>query len=146
MEESTNLYRLIKETLRSQARSLAHDSFKRIVDEFPDTEWAPKAQAEIAQLYLLPPWDFERARAEFRTLIRRWSDHELANNSLMWIARTYLWDARSSRAGSPICIANYEEAIRAYQELLERYPQGHVGQEARKELEIARQEIEDARD
>ena len=134
------------ETLRSPSRSLAHDSFKTIVDEFPDTDWAIRAQAEIAQLYLFPPWDFEQARAEFRTLIRRWPDHRLANNSLMWIARTYLWDARSSRADSPISIANYEEAVHTYQGVLERYPQGHVGEEASKELEIARQELEDARD
>ena len=132
-----------EEGFRFNYRSLAHQYFADVVDQYPATDWAPRAQAEIASLYLVPPWDFERARVEFRTLIRRWPDHSLANNSLAWIARTYLWDARKSPIDSPACVANYEAAIDAYQELIQRYPTGHVGAEAQEELQIAQDELDE---
>ena len=124
-------------------REKAHLTYQDIIDLKPGADQAVQAMAERAQIYLLYPYDYQRAIAEFRHLVNAYPDHYLANNALMWIARLSWRIARQASFEDDALLANVFaiQAQQTYEEILSNpdYYIGHVGEEAREELGLLKE-------
>jgi len=96
------------------------ETYKYIVDNLNETNFADDALAEIGVYYLLYNMrDSEKARSIFRQVIEEYPDTNSVNNAYNWIAWSYLRDE------------NYEAALIAYEELRDKFPLNRLGLNAR---------------
>ena len=86
-------------------------SYKTIIKKYPSDHLAPKAQFQIADIYLNDVKDFEFAIEEFQKVVSIYPNHEVAKKSLFMIAYVYnnYLDA-------------YSDAINYYNLFKEKYP------------------------
>ena len=61
-------------------------SFKMIIEQYPEDNFAAKAQFQIADIYLNDIKDFDFAVEEFQTVVEKYPDHEVSKKSLFMIA------------------------------------------------------------
>lgn len=138
--DSAFLPSVIESMTQQAMREKAHLAYQDIVDLNPGVDQAVQAMAERAQIYLLRPYDYQRAITEFRRLVHAYPDHHLANNALMWVARLSWWMAKREYFEGDALLANALaiQAKQAYEEILNNssYCMGHVGEEAGEELRL----------
>ena len=63
--------------------------YKAIINSYPNHELAPKAQFQIADIYLNDTKDYEYAIKEFKVVYTKYPDYNVAKKSLFMIAYIY---------------------------------------------------------
>jgi len=105
----------------------------RMLIEYSESQFTPEALT-IAALALNNLGEYQSTEEYMRLVVERYPNHNLANNSLIYVARMYR-DLGINTGNEPpnLKISYLERAINVYTEVLTRYPSGHVGDEAEEE-------------
>lgn len=98
------------------------ETHESIVEKYPSAALADDALAEMGVYHLLYAHDTQKARELFQSVIQRYPERNAVNNAYNWIAWSYLQDK------------NYEEALTAYELLVEKFPLNRFGFNARKNI------------
>lgn len=99
-------------------------SFKSIIKDYPMHELAPKAQFQIADIYLNDIKDFEFAVEEFEKVVNKYPEHEVSKKSLFMIA--YIYNNY---------LESYSDAIKNYNVFKKKYPTDELIPSVEYELE-----------
>lgn len=106
-------------------------SFESLVSEFPDSKLAPKALSQLAILFqthidpkLTPEQSFEKAQKYFLQVYEKYPDSEEAPKSLFMSAFILANDLKK-----------YDEATKAFNLFLEKYPSDPLAVSAKQELD-----------
>jgi TolA-binding protein len=99
-------------------------SFRRLLEEFPDSEWREEARYSLGYLFFRNQ-EYDQAITEYRTLIRDYGSHPLAAKAQYGIGDAYF------NAGS------LDRAIAEYRAVLERYPASPFAVDAAGSIQIA---------
>lgn len=99
-------------------------SFRRLLEEFPGSEWREEARYSLGYLFFLNE-EYDQAIEEYRTLIRDYGSHPLAAKAQYGIG-----DANFN-AG------NLQSAITEYRRVLERYPSSPFAVDAAGSIQVA---------
>lgn len=94
------------------------ESYEYIVNHLNHTEFADDALAEIGVHYLLSEKAYDHSREIFREVIKKYPQTNAVNNAYNWIAWSYLQEE------------DYENALIAYEELLDKFPTNRFGKNA----------------
>ena len=86
-------------------------SYKTIIKIYPSDNFAPRAQFQIADIYLNDVKDFEFAVEEFKKVVDKYPDDEFSKKSLFMIAYVY-----------NNYLNAYSDAIITYKLFGEKYP------------------------
>lgn len=120
-----------KNLLNDNKVSEAISTYKSLLDEYPQSDLAPKALVELASLYqnqldknLPPEQSFDYAQKYFREVFDKYPTSEEAPKSLFM---------------SAFILANelkrYDEATEAYKLFIEKYPKNPLSVAAQEELD-----------
>jgi 2',3'-cyclic-nucleotide 2'-phosphodiesterase (5'-nucleotidase family)/TolA-binding protein len=85
-------------------------SYQQIIDNHPESEWAPRAQWEIAQIIGYRLGNYDWALREYQRLIDNYPQSDQVAYALQGIAECYEYKGK------------FKEALTKYQEIIERYP------------------------
>ena len=85
-------------------------SYQQIIDNHPESEWAPRAQWEIAQIIGYRLGNYDWALKEYQRLIDTYSQSRQVADALLGIAECYEYKGE------------YKKGLAKYQEIIERYP------------------------
>ena len=99
-------------------------SYKTILDTYPSDNFAPRAQFQIADIYLNDVKDFEFAVEEFKKVVDEYPDHEFSKKSLFMIAYVY-----------NNYLNAYSDAIITYKLFSKKYPNDELMPSVQYELE-----------
>ena len=78
---------------------------------------------------------------EARRLVESYSQHHLANNLLSWVAWGYCYRANLYDTYSAAYFENYNKALETYQELVDRYDQGAVAENAAENITLIEEKL-----
>lgn len=95
---------------------------RKVVDLYPDSEWADDAQYLLGYCY----WhmnSYVQAMDEWRSMIERYPDSEWADDAQFSIAKAY--DS----------LREFDKALAEYQELIDNYPDSNWTPQARERIE-----------
>ena len=113
----------------------------RMLVEYPRSQFMVEALT-ISALAFHNMKDYQNAEDYMRLVVERYPDHNLANNSLIYIARMYRDLGKSTNPSLiDLKISYYEQSVAIYTEVLNRYPSGHVGDEAEEERAVVQLEL-----
>lgn len=116
-------------------RQKAVESFKTLVHQYPHSKYSDTALAETGLVYIEDaPVEPEPAIKEFRALAQDYPTHRLANNALNWVAYLECELADEEQSGSTAWREKYQQAQADYQVILDKYPDGHVGRTAQRNI------------
>lgn len=110
----------------------AISTFRRLLSEYPQSEWSQNAQYQLGYLYFLSQ-DYEQAVAQYNEIIDRWPRGPLAAKAQYAIGDAYFNEGR------------LEQAVEAYQRVLERYPQSPFVSDAASSIQYALVSMDDER-
>jgi outer membrane protein assembly factor BamD (BamD/ComL family) len=116
-------------------RQKAVETFTTLVRKYPNSKYFDRALAETGLVYIEDePVEPEPAIKQFRALARNYPEHHLANNALNWVAYLECELADAEQSGSAARREKYEQAQTDYQVILDKYPDGHVGRTAQRNM------------
>jgi outer membrane protein assembly factor BamD (BamD/ComL family) len=124
-------------------RDKATEAYSELISRFPGSQLAERSLQRMANIYLSIPYDFQRARETLRTIADTYPQHNIANNSLNWIAWTYAIEANLFPTDSPEYVSKYQQALAAYEEIVRKYPDGHIGDLARQNVKVISEKLID---
>jgi len=99
-------------------------NFKSIINNYPKSEFSPKAQYQIGDIYLNDVKDYPFAIQEFEVLISNYSDTHLAKKSAFMVAYIYYNN-----------LDEYSKAVEKYELFLDKYPNDTLRLSVEYELE-----------
>ena len=99
-------------------------NLESIITEYPQHDFAAKAQFQKAEIYLNDMKDFDSAIEEFRRVIIQYPDHNAAKNSLFMIAYVY-----------NNYLNAYSHAIENYNLFMTKYPDDELMPSVQYELD-----------
>ncbi len=85
--------------------------------------------------------DIIAMQAQVRELVEKYPEHHLANNLLNWMAWGYCYRANLYTSNSQDYLENYTKALNTYHELLEKYPDGTMAENAEERIDIVRDKL-----
>ena len=88
----------------------ALSAYQQIINDHPESEWAPRAQWEIAEIIGYRLGNYDWALKEYQRLIDTYSQSRQVADALLGIAECYEYKGE------------YKKALAKYQEIIERYP------------------------
>lgn len=80
-------------------------------------------------------------RNVYLQLVDRYPEHRLANNFLNWIAWSYCYEANLPGNSEQQYVDAYTLALAAYSRIAENYPDGPIGENARKNIVLIQEKI-----
>lgn len=128
-KESETFRRLLDEQLSFIKQGLLQNA-ELFRTQYRDSPYAPEA-ISIAAIGFANMGDVGNAIKYMSAIVANFPNHHLANNALIFVARLYRKEARENKATS---CRYLQQARDTYLEVLQRYPQGHVGKEAEEEV------------
>ena len=99
-------------------------SYQTIITQYPSDNFAPRAQFQIADIYLNDVKDYEFAVQEFKKVVDAYPGHEFSKKSLFMIG--YIYNNY---------LHAYSDAIITYQLFSENYPNDELMPSVEYELE-----------
>lgn len=133
-DRSTPQARPYNTTKRYTYRQQAIKMYQQCAQVAQDEDLKAKAYIAMADIYMYPEWDLEKAREGYRTFVQLFPRHTWANNAQIWIARTHVLQAKSLGESDPQKKLHLQSALLEYEVVLQSYPDGHVGAEAKEEI------------
>ena len=136
-------------------RRKASDTYLRYLDLVPQTTGSEVDEAleHAGSLYLSRclyestfACDMESIlgmRNVYLKLVDQYPEHRLANNFLNWIAWSYCYEANLPGNSEQQYVDAYTLALAAYSRIAENYPDGSIGENARKNIAIIQEKIRD---
>lgn len=118
------LYQIAQAYANSSEPVEAIASFRRLIEEFPQSEWSEEARYSMGYLYFQNQ-EYDQAIAEYSTLIRDHGSHALAAKAQYGIGDAHFNAGR------------LEEAVSAYQVVLDRYPSSTFASDAAAGIQFA---------
>ena len=126
------LWQSAQDNADNRQYALAIKALNRLIDKFPDSPLKPRAQFQIADLYLNGTGEMERAVEAFAVTAEQFPDMEFGLKSLFmmgFVQSNYLQD--------------YENARVSYEKFLERYPNDELIASVKFELENLGKEVDE---
>lgn len=102
----------------------AIESFRRLLEEYPGSEWREEARYSLGYLFFLNQ-EYDQAIAEYRALIRDYGSHPLAAKAQYGIGDAFF------NAG------DLQRAVTEYRTVLERYPRSPFAVDAAAGIQVA---------
>lgn len=118
------LWQYAQDTADNRQFASAIKALNQLIDKFPDSPMVPRAQFQIADLYLNGTGEMDRAVEAFAVTAEQYPDMEYGLKSLFmmgFVQSNYLQD--------------YENARLSYEKFLERYPDDELIASVKFELE-----------
>ncbi|MBU4310493.1 tetratricopeptide repeat protein [bacterium] len=93
-------------------------TYQQIINEHPESKWAPRAQWEIAEIIGHRLGNYEKAFNEYQRLIDNYPQSRQVADALLGIGECYEYKGE------------YKKALAKYQEIIERYPRSGADYDA----------------
>ena len=118
------LYQMAQALANSGRSFEATGAFRRLISDYPDSDWTEEAQYSLGYLFFQNQ-DYDEARKALRDLIRERPRDPLAAKALYTIGDTYF------NAG------DLEGSVREYRQVLEQYPNSPFAADAAASIQFA---------
>jgi TolA-binding protein len=120
-----------EKSLKEKNIDLAIKGFESLVDNYPESDLAPKALVQLASIYqnqlaknIKPMESFDRAQKYYMQVYEKYPDNENAPQSLFLSGFILSNDLK-----------NYDEATKRYKLFLSQYPKNPLAVSAQEELD-----------
>ncbi len=120
---ANSLFKVGESYARLQLFGQAIDYWKKLVEDYPQSQWAPQAQYRLADTYFRAH-HFEEALAAFQKILDNYPGHPLAVESSLRLAQC------EYNAGK------YEQAIANFEQFIKNYPQHNLSKDALEGIQL----------
>ena len=130
------------EYFRERNFALGALEFQKVLEKYPESEWADNAQFGLGLIYE-ELGDYQKAVEELGKVVINYPKGDKAPNALFGIGEIYerrLKNEPSKLSLSSLTLKNNSQAIETYQKLVDNYPGSRWAPMARERIERIRKE------
>jgi hypothetical protein len=135
---------------RESVKKRALNAYMQYIQRFPQHDsvkfdWALEHAGFLflaeCQFTECPLSSVTEMRGVYQSLVDTYPRHRLANNMLNWVAWAYCFEANQAGISDAQYVTAYQNALSAYQRIAKEYPEGIIGENARRNIPLIQAKV-----